>query len=88
MKKYTTKNFFIQVMLTGVDGVNIINIKKDNKEDREAITYEFKVDNKDAVKCINNCKTGLYEDVKIEGFKELKAKRKAKINDYFNSLKR
>lgn len=84
MREYTTKNFFIQVMLTNVDGVKIINVEKDNEEDREAITYGFNIDNKDAIRCISDCKSGLYKGVKVDGFYELKAKRKAKINDYFN----
>lgn len=88
MREYTTKNFFVQVMLTNVDGVKIINVEKDNEEDREAITYGFDINNKDAITCISDCKSGLYKGVKVDGFYELKIKRKEKINKYYYNLKK
>ena len=86
MKKYTTKNFFTQVMLSSVDGVNIIYFEKDNEEDREAITYEFEDNNKEAMKCINDCRTGVFRGMEIPDFNEKKQWRKKMIDEYYRRI--
>lgn len=88
MKKYITKNFFTQVMLSSVNGVKIVDFEKDNEEDKDIITFEFEINNKEAMKCINDCRTGVYMGVEIPDFNEKKQCRKKMINEYYNSRKK
>lgn len=86
MKEYTTKSFFIQCMLSEVEGVRIIGFERDRDEDREAITYEFEADNREAINCISDCRNGMYMGIEISNFNEKKKNRKKMINKYYERL--
>lgn len=86
MKEYTTKSFFIQCMLAEVEGIRIIRFERDRDEDREAITYEFDVNNKEASKVISDCRSGVYAGVEISDFSKKKQYRKKMINEYYKRL--
>lgn len=87
MRRYTTQNYFRQILLLDIEGVNIINVRKITETDKEEIIFEFDDDILSEVsKVIKDCKNKVYLGKTIENFDVLKSNRKRRINEFYKSL--
>lgn len=83
MRRYKTVNFFRQILLCNLEGIRIVNYKKLIEIDEEEITFEFEdALNEEVDKIINDCKSGLYKDKRLDNFEEMKVNRKKMIKEF------
>lgn len=89
MKKYTTSNYVLQLLLSKVEGIKIIDMVKKEHEGKEYtdFIFEFSDDKgKEVYEIIKNFRED--KQKKIENFEQLKVKRKEIITRYFKGKKR
>lgn len=82
----TTDNYFLEVMLSSVPDIRIIDFTRKADGNHET-TFEFpKCRGVEVDGIVENVKCGAYRN--LSNFNELKGKRKAMLDTYFNNLKK
>lgn len=88
IKTFTTSKFLLQVLLSDVEGVEIVSYKKNEFDKAETITFSYSnISEKKVQALLDDFYNDVFKDVVIEGFSEMKKIRKNKIDEYFKKLK-